>query len=118
MNEIELKNLKEEIKQDILRELEESRATRRTPSGMEKVKAKWMYGPDAKYRYTDSVLEKLFGTNQHKVWDATRSLVRLIFHKDNQSQLANVDQELLEHVCDTLFETVYRLRKEVTGKSE
>ena len=85
---------------------------------MEKIKAKWMYGPDARYRYSDSVLDKLFGNNQHKAWDAVRSLTRLIFSKGNQSQLANVDQELLEHVCDKLFETVYELRKEVVEKDE
>lgn len=118
MSEDELKRLKEEIKQEVLMELEESKATRSIPPGISKVKAKWMYGPDSRDRYTDSMLDKVFGTSQHKVWDAVRTLVRLIFSKGHQNKLMNVDQELLEHVCEELFETVYRLRQEVERKVE
>lgn len=118
MNEDELKRLKEEIKQEVLMELEESKATRSIPPGINKVKAKWMYGPDSKNHYTDSILDKVFGANQHKVWEGIRTLVRLIFAKDHQSKLMNVDQELLERVCNELFATVYRLRQEVENVDE
>lgn len=118
MSEDELKKLKEEIKQEVLMELEESKATRSIPPGINKTKAKWLYGPDSRDRYTDSMLDKVFGTSQHKVWDAVRTLARLIFAKDHQSKLMNVDQGLLEHVCDELFATVYRLKQEVERKVE
>ncbi len=117
-NKDELEKLKAEIKQDILRELEAAKATRRIALGMELVKSKWMYGPNPRYRYSDSTMDKAFGNKQHVVWDAVRILVRVIFSKDNQSQLSSVDQESLKHVCEDLFETVYRLRQEVAGNDE
>ena len=103
--------LKQEIKEEILKELKER--SRKNVPAIETIRKKWFNGPDPNYRYSGSEMEKLFGSyGQHRVWDALRTLTRLIFGKDNQAQLQNVDPKELEHVMNALCEYVYNLKKE------
>lgn len=107
---------KQELKQEILEELMVKKSNKSIP-GLEAIKKKWFNGSNPENKYRDSVMEKRFGSyGQHKVWDAMRTLARLIFHKTYQSELQRVEQEKLEHVCNALCELVCSLEEEVNRK--
>nr|WP_308743252.1 hypothetical protein [uncultured Anaerocolumna sp.] len=111
----ELNELKTVLKKEILIELKCEKRTNRI-QGAELIRQKWMYGPDKKYRYSNSILDKAFGNKQHKIWDSIRPLLFAIFGKDNIYQLNTEDETLVEEVTDKLFQTVYDLRKLVDKK--
>lgn len=110
----DIEKIKEELKREILEELKNNSASRKSVPALEKVKAKWFYGPDARNRYNGSLMDQLFGNpEQHRIWDAVRLLVRIIFCKKSTVGLSDVDQEKLERVCDSLCKCIYSLKDEV-----
>lgn len=112
MNDLE--RLKEELREEILAEIRNDISTRKNVDSLEKVKAKYFYGPNKKDRYIGSKMYTLFGSSgQHRVWDAVRTLTRIIFNKKSQAQLATVDQDEVERVCDLLCELVCNLKTEM-----
>lgn len=102
--------LKAELREEILEEL--ARKSNRRALGIESVRKKWFIGPDKRNPYSNSEMYKVFRNDQHKVWEAIRTLTRLIFHKGSCAQLENLDQEKVEHVADALCELVYSLVRE------
>ncbi len=116
MNADERELLKAELREEILEEL--SRKSNRRALGLETVRKKWFFGPNKKFQFENSKMAQFFGTDQHKVWDAVRSLTRLIFHKGSCSQLENLNQEKVEYVANALCELVYSLAEENAGQDE
>lgn len=110
MNAEERELLKAELREEILEEL--SRKSNRRAPGIEAVRHRWTCDSKNKYSYTESKLGKYFGANQCKVWDAVRTLTRLIFQKGSCSQLENLDQDKVEYVANALCELVYSLAEE------
>ena len=53
--------LKQEIKTEIMEELNAARSMKQVP-GLKKVKEKWFFGPDKNFQYSDSVMSKMFYT--------------------------------------------------------
>lgn len=102
--------LKAELRAEILEEL--SRKSNRRAPGIEAVRKKWFQGENKINPYFDSEMDKVFGSDQHKVWEAVRTLTRLIFHKGSCSQLENLDQNKVEYVADALCELVHSLEME------
>jgi len=109
----DIEKLKEELKREILEELKDNSASRKNVPALEKVKAKWFHGPDARNKYNGSLMDKAFGSpEQHKIWDAVRLLVRITFRKKSTAALSDVDSEKLERVCDSLCKCIYSLKEE------
>ena len=108
MNERE--QLKAEIREEILEEL--AKKSNKPVPALENVRKKWFNGPDKRFKYNNSKMQQVFGNNQHRVWDAIRTLTRLIFHKGTCSQLRDIDQEKVEKVANSICEMVYLLEKE------
>lgn len=107
----EREQLKAEIRAEILSEIEKK--SHKVIPGLEAVREKWFIGSDKRFKYSGSKMERLFGANQHKVWDAVRAATRLVLGKDYCAQLNSLDQRKVERVADTICETIYSLRKEV-----
>lgn len=108
MNERE--QLKAEIMEEILEEL--AKKSNKPVPALENVRKKWFNGPDKRFKYSNSKMQQVFGDNQHRVWDAIRSLTRLVFNKSQCSQLRDIDQEKVEKVANSICEMVYSLAKE------
>jgi len=110
----DIEKLKEELKQEILEELKNNSVSGKNVPAMDKVKAKWFYGPDARNKYVGSLMDITFGyREQHRVWDTVRLLVRIIFCKKSTTRLSDVDPEKVERVCDSLCKCIYSLKEEV-----
>lgn len=112
MNDLE--RLKEELRQEILEEIRNDIPSRKSVDSLERIKAKYFYGPNMNDRHNGSRMYNLFGSyGQFKVWDAVRTLTRIIFDKKNQGQLAFADQDEVERVCDSLCYLVCSLKTEM-----
>lgn len=110
--------LKQEIKTEIMEELNADRSMKQVP-GLKKVKEKWFFGPDKNFKYSDSVMSKMFGSyNQHKVWESVRHLTRIVFGATYQPELTRLDQDKIEYVADRLCTLICELRKEIKAKGE
>lgn len=110
--------LKQEIKTEIMEELNAARSMKQIP-GLKKVKEKWFFGPDKNFKYSNSVMDKMFGCyNQHRVWDSVRQLTRIIFSATYLSELTRLDQDKIEYVADRLCTEICELRKEIKVKGE
>lgn len=106
--------LKAEIREEILAEIE--RKSNKAVPGLENIREKWFNGEDKYHKYDNSKMQQLFGNNQHHVWDAARTLTRVILRKDYCAQLRSLDQNEVEEVMNKICETVYSLGVEVLKK--
>lgn len=109
----EREKLKEELKMEILAELKtnsELSNPKKFVPGMNSVLVKWFKGDDKKNAYSKTKMHLLFGDKQHRVWDNVRALTRLIFDTNSGAKLNLCNQKQVEHVADTLCETIYSLR--------
>ena len=100
--------IKAELREELLEEI--ARKSNRRAPGIETVRKKWFTGPNKMYQYSNSEMDKIFGADQHKVWDAIRTLTRLIFGKSSCSQLEFLEQDAVEDVTERLCKIVYDLR--------
>lgn len=107
-----IEKLKEELKAEILEELK-TENSRKSVLGLEVIRKKWFNGPNNRDKYSNSLMSKMFGNDQHRVWDNVRGLARIIFGVKSQVRLSSVDQKKLEMVCDSLCELIYRLKEEL-----
>lgn len=109
LTEKELEELKRQIKEEIL--IENSGGLKSHIS-LEEAKATWFYGEGGYNKYTNSVMEQVFGTyRMHRVWDEVRKLTTHIFGKQYTQQLADFDSDVCNMVCDTICKTVVELRQ-------
>lgn len=105
----------EALKAEILEELQIN--SRKRVPGLEIVRKKWFYGLDGKHsHYENSKMDSLFGNDQHRIWEAVRSLTRIIFEKECQIQLRDCNQDEILRVADALCDYIYLLKK-MEGKS-
>ena len=103
----EREQLKAEIFAEIMAELDK-KSNKRIPS-LEAVRKNWFFGPDPKFRYSESKMQQAVGyRNQHVVWEAVRTLTRLIFGKNPYTRLISCDQGRVEEVANSICEMVYR----------
>lgn len=113
----DLEKLKAELKAEILEELQIN--SRKRVPGLEVVRKKWFYGSDEKYcHYDNSKMDELFGTDQHRVWEAVRSLTRIIFEKEWPIQLRDCNQDEVARVADSLCDYIYLLKKSAINRNE
>lgn len=109
MNPEEREQLKAELREELMNEL--SSKSRKTSPGLDTVYKKWFYGPDRRNNHKDSKMAKAFGNaNQWGVWEAIRTLVRLIFGRRYVAQLISDDQQKVEEVANTICELIYSLK--------
>ncbi|MDR2025356.1 MAG: hypothetical protein LBQ71_19425 [Hungatella sp.] len=111
MNDLE--KIKAELKREILAEISNDMPSRKNVDSLERIKTKYFYGPNMNDRHNGSRMQKLFGNDQHRVWDAVRTLTRIIFDKKNQGQLTFADQDEVERVCDSVCYLVCSLKAEM-----
>lgn len=108
----DVEKLKEELKAEILEELKAENSKKSVP-GLEVIRKKWFNGSDSRNKYNGSLMHKMFGNDQHRVWDNVRGLARIVFGVKSQVRLSTVDQKKLETVCDSLCELIYKLKKDL-----
>lgn len=111
MSPEERESIKAELREEIMNEL--SNKQRKRPSGLETVYKRWFYGPDSRDKYKNSKMAQAFGNaTQWKVWEAVRTLARLVLGKSRVAQLDEADQEAVERVTEAICQLVYSLKSE------
>jgi len=111
INEKDLQDLKTELKAELIKEMR----TEEIPSAqypLIKAKAKWFYGEGGCDKYDHSTMDQEFERHvTFKVWEHIMRLTTLILGRRYMAQLASLDPEVCNMVCDRICNTVLELRK-------
>lgn len=108
ISEKELKELKEQIKKEIL---SENTISQEKYIPLQTAKATWFFGDGGFNKYENSIMCNEFGPYQmYRIWDEIRKLTTQIMGKQYFQQLADCDYAICNMVCDKLCHTVMELR--------
>ena len=101
--------LKEELRAELMEEF--NKKSHKQVQALVSISKKWFNGPNKNFKWSDSKMQRIFGSHdQHKVYEAIRTLTRLIFGKSVAVQLRDEDQKEVEKVANAICELVYSLK--------
>ena len=115
MTQEEREQLKAELRNEIVDEINSMLDRKKHPEGLKDVKTRWFGG--AHTPTYDSRMGKIL-PDSHYAWDAIRTLTRLIYGKKNYYQLVSVEQEDVKRVANALCELVYQERLRISQKNK